>query len=194
MSQGTIGNIEAGTRKRPRDLLNIATALDVSPHWLATGEGQMRGTSEAVFISESATRIPLLANAASMGRGSDELEGDVFLGALTVSTRWLTREVRPSSPAALRFIHAYGESMAPTFADGDVLLVDTGVRDPASIDGIYVLRANGRLFVKRVRQRLDGQMEISSDNPTVKTVDVLDGSSQIEAVGRVIWAWNGKKL
>jgi len=31
VSQGTIGNIESGARKRPRDLLKIARALDVDP-------------------------------------------------------------------------------------------------------------------------------------------------------------------
>lgn len=192
VAQSTIGNIEAGTRKRPRELLSIAAALGVNPEWLETGDGPMK--SGVDIVAPASVRIPLLANGASMGPGSDELDGDVFIGALTVSERWVTREVRPSSPGALRFIHAYGESMAPTFADGDVLLVDTGARDPATIDGIYVLRAHGRLFVKRVRQRLDGQMEISSDNPTVKTVDVLNGNSPVEAMGRVIWAWNGRKL
>lgn len=186
-----------------RGLVKAQSVFDVDATWLERGNGTVRKLaavtdSGADYHHETddadAMLIPLLANGASMGPGNDELDGDVFIGALTVSERWVTREVRPSSPGALRFIHAYGESMAPTFADGDVLLVDTGARDPATIDGIYVLRAHGRLFVKRVRQRLDGQIEISSDNPTVKTVDVLDGSSQIEAMGRVIWAWNGRKL
>jgi transcriptional regulator with XRE-family HTH domain len=39
VSQSTIGNIEAGERKRPRELLRIAAALGVSPVWLETGEG-----------------------------------------------------------------------------------------------------------------------------------------------------------
>lgn len=41
VSQSTIGNLEAGIRKRPRDLLPIARALHVSPDWLATGAGAM---------------------------------------------------------------------------------------------------------------------------------------------------------
>lgn len=39
VSQGTIGNIESGARKRPRDLVGIARALNVSPDWLDTGRG-----------------------------------------------------------------------------------------------------------------------------------------------------------
>ena len=42
MRQSTIGNIEAGLRKRPREILKIAAALGVLPQWLETGEGAMR--------------------------------------------------------------------------------------------------------------------------------------------------------
>lgn len=40
MSQGTIGNIESGERKRPRELLAIARALYANPEWLETGRGE----------------------------------------------------------------------------------------------------------------------------------------------------------
>ena len=62
------------------------------------------------------------------------------------------------------------------------------------IDGVYVMAANDRLYVKRVRQRLDGSVEISSDNANVKTVDVLNGGSAVDVLGRVVWCWNGRKL
>jgi transcriptional regulator with XRE-family HTH domain len=39
VSPGTIGNLEAGTRKSPRELLAIAAALKVSPEWLKSGKG-----------------------------------------------------------------------------------------------------------------------------------------------------------
>ena len=44
VSQGTIGNIEAGARKAPRELLAIAKALGVSPEWLKTGKGPQAAT------------------------------------------------------------------------------------------------------------------------------------------------------
>lgn len=140
-----------------------------------------------------ALSIPLLANSGSMGLGNDDLHDEVVIGRLTVSPDWARRVVKPTKLEHLRFIHGYGDSMEPTFADGDVLLVDLGVRDP-KIDGVYVLEANDRIYIKRVRERMDGSMEISSDNPTVKTVDVLDGSTQVTVHGRVVWRWNGRKM
>jgi transcriptional regulator with XRE-family HTH domain len=38
VSQGTIGNLESGLRKNPRELLAIAAAVGVSPVWLKTGK------------------------------------------------------------------------------------------------------------------------------------------------------------
>lgn len=185
----------------------IAAACGVSPQWLQSGEGPMlpeAGESAPAIRADSlaptpapgapAVRVPLLANAGSMGPGSDVQHDDVLVGHIALSEQWVARRLKPTSPTALRFIHAYGDSMHPTFEDGDVLLVDTGMRDPKAIDGVYVMAANDRVYIKRVRQRMDGVVEISSDNPTVKTVDVLNGDRAIDVLGRVVWCWNGRKL
>lgn len=39
VSQGTIGNIESGARKNPRELLAIAAAVGVNAEWLKSGKG-----------------------------------------------------------------------------------------------------------------------------------------------------------
>lgn len=44
VTQSTIGNIEAGTRKSPRELLAIAGALGVDPLWLKTGKQTSAGS------------------------------------------------------------------------------------------------------------------------------------------------------
>jgi SOS-response transcriptional repressor LexA len=142
---------------------------------------------------KDAIPVPVLANAASMGPGSELLSEDVVAGTLLLTKSFVLYRVQPSSPSALRFLHAYGDSMSPTLNSGDIVLVDTGIT-AIDIDGVYVLEAHGRLFIKRVRQRLDGSYEISSDNPAHKTVDVLDGSHEVRVIGRVLWAWNGRKM
>lgn len=37
-------------------------------------------------------------------------------------------------------------------------------------------------------------MDVSSDTIYIKSVDVLNGDHQLRLLGRVVWAWNGKKL
>lgn len=142
----------------------------------------------------AAIQVPTLANAASMGSGNDVLHDDVMIGTITLSADWVAKRIRPTSPSALRCMHAYGDSMSPTFEDGDILLVDTGAINPSSADGVYVLEANHRLFIKRVTERLGGGHDVTSDNPRVKTVSDLNGGHEVSVKGRVVWAWNGKKL
>jgi SOS-response transcriptional repressor LexA len=148
------------------------------------------------YHAPDAVIVPLLSNCGSMGPGSELLESDVIVGDLALSPHWINQQIRPQNPQELRFIHAYGDSMAPTFTDGDVLLVDTGLsaRDPRSREGVYVLRVNDRNFIKRVTPTFDGKLQVTSDNPSAKTVQTLNGDHQVDVVGRVVWAWNGKRL
>lgn len=139
-------------------------------------------------------KVPLLANAGSMGTGTDVEHDDVMIGTIALSPDWIAKRIRPSSQDALRFIHAYGDSMSPTMEDGDVALVDTGRRDPSGADGVYVLATDKRVFIKRVTERFNGGHDVTSDNPTVKTVQELNGGSEIRVLGRVLWVWNGRKL
>ena len=152
------------------------------------------GISPAPQPGQAVVHVPLLANAGSMGPGTDIQHDDILVGQIALSEQWVARRLQPTNLNALRFIHAYGDSMSPTFEDGDILLVDTGIKDPKIIDGVYVMAANDRVYIKRVRQRMDGVVEISSDNATVKTVDVLNGDHRIDILGRVVWCWNGRKL
>lgn len=137
--------------------------------------------------------IQVLAAVPSMGNGEVlTYDGDQIVDVLPLSRTWLETNVK-AKPHNLRIITGAGDSMHPTFKDGDMLLVDIS-RSKVDIDGVYVLSAHDRLFIKRVRQRMDGHFEVSSDNPTVKTVDVLNGDHQIRVHGRVVWAWNGRAL
>jgi phage repressor protein C with HTH and peptisase S24 domain len=161
---------------------------------VANGESpnQLSPAETASVEASGDLEIPILHNGASMGAGEVQHDEDSVSG-LRLLPNWVHANLRNCKPEALRFIHGHGDSMAPTYNSGDILLVDTDTKD-VKIDGVYVLQAHGRLFIKRVRQRMDGQFEISSDNPAHKTVDTLSGTEQVVVKGRVVWAWNGRKV
>lgn len=206
VSQWKNGAVNSGTGK-PRGMRTetarfIEEKAKMPPGWLDREHSSTEPNDVAVVHSmsptlqpgEPAVHIPLLANAGSMGPGTDIEHDDVIIGTLTVSPSWLDKRIRPSSFDALRFIHAYGDSMSPTFEDGDILLVDTGRRDPSMADGIYVLGTSKRLFIKRVTERFNGSRQVSSDNKNVTLVQELNGDHEINVLGRVVWVWNGRKL
>lgn len=194
-----VGQMLRGERPITEKTVLAVHALSGYAGWFNEGAGELASLPVAALTPSPAlgvpvVHVPLLANAGSMGPGTDIQHDDILVGQIALSEQWVSRRLQPTNLNALRFIHAYGDSMSPTFEDGDILLVDTGIRDPKIIDGVYVMAANDRVYIKRVRQRMDGVVEISSDNATVKTVDVLNGDHRIDILGRVVWCWNGRKL
>lgn len=140
-------------------------------------------------------RIPMFDAEASMGIGKPMPDFDTVIGALQLSETWVRTHLPAiSNPRNLATLSAYGDSMAPTFADGDILLIDRGVCE-VKLDAVYVLALNDELFVKRIQRRISGELVIKSDNPLYDAHVVENGEKEtLKVLGRVVWAWNGKKL
>jgi phage repressor protein C with HTH and peptisase S24 domain len=173
--------------------------LGVNYLWLTEGKGPKKIIQGSMATTEGANQpvdsfaIPRLDVTGSMGDGSDYPETDTVIERMTLKGEWLRKVVPSRHISDLAIISGKGNSMEPTFKDGDLLLVDTSIR-AVDVDGVYVMSAHNRLFIKSVRQRIDGSFEISSDNPSVKTTDILDGSNPVDVHGRVVFAWNGRGL
>lgn len=105
--------------------------------------------------------------------------------------RWLKALTR-SRPDELSIIRVEGDSMAPTLNDGDDILVDRAGCAEALRDGIYVLRVDDSLLVKRLAiHPLGKSVTVQSDNPAYP--DWPDcGLDDVHCIGRVIWA--GRKI
>lgn len=192
----TIYGWEAGKASPKSEFYASTSALGFDVAYIITGRRSASTSSETAPAPASeadAIRIPILSAVGSMGPGNDLMPDDVILGDVPVSRQWLNRNLPRSRPEALRMVHAYGDSMGETLASGDFAIVDTDAK-VADIDGVYVLQANGQLFIKRVTRRMDGAHVVSSDNPSVRTVDVLDGSQPVRICGRVVYGWNGRRF
>lgn len=90
---------------------------------------------------------------------------------------------------AASMIRVEGDSMSPLLEDGDEILVDRDQRDVRGRGGVFVLRLEGELMVKRLRPALGG-VELVSENPAYPVRFVRAG--ELEVLGRV--AWLGRAL
>ena len=101
--------------------------------------------------------------------------------------RWL-KALTASSPSNLSIVRVEGDSMAPTLNAGDDILVDLGDSAERLRDGIYVLRIDDALVVKRLALNPVGRrVTVQSDNPAYP--DWPDcGLEDIRPIGRVIWS------
>jgi len=83
----------------------------------------------------------------------------------------------------LEAIHVDGESMEPTLQDGSIVFVD---RSQTNInrDGVFIAATTAGLFIKRIRQRADGMVELISDNQAYSP-EVL-APDEVSIVGKVV--------
>lgn len=133
------------------------------------------------------TRSPVTASA-----GPGAITGEEATRPyLAFEPRWL-KGLTGSPAAKLSVIRVEGDSMAPTLCAGDDILVDRGDAAERLRDGIYVLRVDGTLLVKRLLIHPVGRrVTIQSDNPAY--ADLPDCAlDAIDCVGRVIWT--GRKV
>ncbi len=130
-------------------------------------------------------QVPILDVDASAGHGAlAEMESQC--SQFGFEENWL-RRLTASKASSLSIIHVVGESMEPTLHDGDEVLVDLGDGQSRLRDGIYVLRMDDALSVKRIAIEPQGRkVSVTSDNPTHQSWTGLDRRN-INIVGRVLW-------
>lgn len=100
---------------------------------------------------------------------------------------WL-KSLTASQPSKLSIVRVDGDSMSPTLNSGDDILVDLGDAGERLRDGIYVLRIDEAVVVKRLALNPAGRSAaVQSDNPACP--DWPDCSlDDLKPIGRVIWA------
>jgi len=80
-------------------------------------------------------------------------------------------------------INVSGDSMEPTFSYNDIVFINRNKTDLGR-GGIFTLRTEAGLFIKRIQKRIDGKIDIISDNEVYST-QTLD-PSEVEVIGRVV--------
>ncbi len=83
----------------------------------------------------------------------------------------------------LEAIHVEGESMEPTLQNGSIVFIDR-TQTNINKDGIFIASTTTGLFIKRIRQRADGMVELISDNK-IYPPEVL-ASNEVSIVGKVV--------
>jgi len=175
---------------------NLALALDtmstsMNEASIFIADARAQAAKEAALppvVDEAGyAAIPLYDVRAAAGGGA-VVDQEQAVDFLHFKQEWIRQELR-ASPSDLYLIYVDGESMEPTLRPGDIILVDH--RDQAQArDGVYVLRLDGTLLVKRLQKLPGGIIEVTSDNPAYKsfTLKLAEMKEQnFDIIGRVVW-------
>ena len=170
VKQPSIFKILSGQTLNPKNILEIATALNVDPHWLKTGEGDPDPSYRIVEVREpqkpNTVRIDILDVEASAGNGAYLSPTEQGLLSQEFDLTFFRQQFGRADAKYLKLITVKGDSMAPTLESGDLLYVDISENYFAA-DGLYVFTFDGQTFIKRL-QKVGKEMLVISDNPTYK--------------------------
>jgi len=184
-----VNRLVKGERQlKAAEIAKVARYLGEEPPSIGrgVGEGPARRRTQAPIEDGEDTyaRIAVYEGRAAAGAGGEG--GEQIKHYLLFREQWL-RAVTSAPVEELAVIEIDGDSMEPTLRSGDHALVDRTECRPRQKDGLYVIRVDGGLQVKRVSAHpVSGLLTISSDNPAYRSyADIRP--SDVAIVGRVIW-------
>ncbi len=207
ISEPTMNHYETGKRVPTAALLQKMVSLfKCDPAWLLTGE--TAGRSRAVATASAGGTLPPRPQTQVEGfyedfvyvprfhidsiTGDGEIQSLQVVDHLAFKAEWVKYELK-TEPDQLLLMDYRGDAMDPTLRSGDLVLVDQA-QSRFVEDGIYLLQIDRGLTIKRIEQRVDGNIAIRGDNPSASREEILSVRelSKVKLVGRLVWV--GKKI
>lgn len=151
-------NYEKNNRSPDTGYLSALEAVGVDTYYVLTGRRAEGGSSEMVSF-ENALPVPMYDIEAAAGAGR------LFDSETIQSTFYLPVELFEAEgvdPAQVVGVTARGDSMGDTIRDREQVLVNRAQRTP---DGVFLLRMDDELRLKRVQRVAGGAWLLISDNP-----------------------------
>jgi hypothetical protein len=195
VSVNTIQSYESGSLPRGEHFLNLARVLQCSLDWLVG----LNGSDLSWPITVDDDDHPALQTS---GPAREAPRSWIFPSFLEMATPGGERNPpRPQAPVSFerkwlsliipdvnnaRLLWAKGPAMQPTFADGDLLLVNIGQRQVYQ-GQTYAIRLDGCILVNRVEIRPRGIYRIVSDNRDIAPPYEIE-AGQMEVLGQVVWS------
>ena len=177
-------------------LAAVCHHYNVSPAWLLLGEGPRDYDATHIYIPgpEDGVRlaspgidpddydlVPLVDAHLSAGDGAFVLSEQAT--AYYAFRRAWVRSVAASA-RTLVLLHVSGESMQPTIKHGDTVMIDTARRQLLD-GGIFAIRIDHTILVKRLSFRPGGRIRVVSDNRECEPYEIA--ADELHILGQVIW-------
>ncbi len=160
------------------ELLDFCAKRSISINWLLYGqspESLVEATNKFYMVKYFSDIN------ASAGGGSDvEFEE---IQELEIPEQFVFMLGGEKELKNIEAINVSGDSMEPTFSYNDIVFINRNKTD-INRGGIFTIRTEAGLFIKRVHKRIDGKLDIISDNSVYDTQTLAP--DDIEIVGRVV--------
>lgn len=152
----------------------------ISLDWLVHGVGtrELNISDSGSNAVKGYSQIPIYDIEAAAGDGR-LFDAELIETSIHFDTEQLQRD--GLDPSQLVGIRVRGDSMGETLQDGDRVLVDRSSRTP---DGVFLLRMDGGLRIKRVQRVAGGAWMLISDNTHYQPEMIKpEEMGQVEIIG-----------
>jgi len=160
------------------ELLDFCAKKSISINWMLYGqspESLVEATNKFYMVKYFSD-----INASAGGGSDNECEE---IEELEIPEQFVFMLGGEKELKNIEAINVSGDSMEPTFSYNDIVFINRQKKDLAR-GGIFTLRTEAGLFIKRIQKRIDGKIDIISDNEVYST-QTLD-PSEVEVIGRVV--------
>jgi phage repressor protein C with HTH and peptisase S24 domain len=149
-------------------------------------EQRLGGPDPASFVHVPQILVPRYAVRVQAGAGALN-PFDKPIDHVAFDARWL-KSLGAADAHSLAIIEVEGDSMFPTLSDGDDILVDHSPAARRLRDGVFVLRTDDALIVKRLAVNpADRTVSIKSDNERYPDFEGVP-LDRVDLVARVVTA------
>lgn len=143
---------------------------------------------ESEAPDEAPISIPYYEIYASAGSGLIPSEGEYSPHGINISPQILLNFGVP--PTELFAIAVKGDSMEPALFEGDIIMVKRIKPPMLVLEGVYVLRIGGELFIKRIQfNKFEAYLQVDSDNDFYRSFTIKgEDLNQVEIIGEAMLA------
>ncbi len=187
-----IKNIKRGVDPRGITLLNLCRALGlefyIGPPRDIAEFPETRGYDPTIDEADY-VMVPKLPVHLKAGHVAVAPKQEEPVEHLAFRQKWMRRYLL--LPGQVSAIEIAGDSMEPSLADGDTVLVDHLLNEPRQ-GKIFAIRAEDELLVKRLQKEPGGGWMLTSDNEDYEPIGT---GPRFTILGEIVWrgTWLGTK-
>jgi SOS-response transcriptional repressor LexA len=160
------------------ELLDFCAKKAISINWMLYGQSP----ESLVEATNKFYMIKYLSDVnASAGGGTDEQYEEIE--ELEIPEHFVFMLGGERELKNIEAINVSGDSMEPTFSYNDIVFINRAKTD-INRGGIFTIRTDGGLFIKRIQKRVDGKIDVLSDNSVYPTQTL--NPDELEVLGRVV--------
>lgn len=131
-------------------------------------------------------KIPFYEVYASAGNGLVPIEGEYSPYSIDIHPQLLLDQGMPTTN--LFIMPVKGDSMETTLFDGDMVIVRRELEFPRVLEGVYVIRIDNQVFIKRIQyNKFEGYMQVDSDNTFYRSFTINgDDLNAVKIIGEAL--------